>query len=152
MLRLKNRTKFLLLALLLPALAYGGQPTNGKLVDNLSISVSIGTREFGPAAVPDGLTIISITLNRRTQGRPTTWDDPAIKVTGEILLSLNQGKSFALICGFTAEGGTDTRPDGSESPVTSVVCPMPLSNNRQAKAVLTVSGAQLVTNITVEAK
>lgn len=119
------------------------------LIDNQNVNFS-GTRNFGPVAISDAFSRIKLVLGRRTNGTQNNWNDPATHVEAQIFISINGGP-FTLLVGFGAEGGTDLRPDGTESPASTVEINLPPGVNRQARATIVVTNGPLRSVLTVEA-
>lgn len=119
------------------------------LIDKQAFNVN-GTREFGPVNVPDGLSEITIKIARRTSNDETIWPDKATKLSAEILISLDGGTNYTMLCGFTSDGDRNLTPSGTASPQTSVKIDLPKGMDRKAKARLAITGGPLKSNLTIE--
>ena len=124
------------------------------LIDHQAISVPAGTRDFGPVAVPDGLTRVTLTLARRTAAAPTLWAT-AVQVTLRSWCSLDGGGTWIQWLGFGEGGGGQAGGiyvgrGGAELAESSVSAPLPPGAGRQMKLTAIVTGGTLVSQLTVE--
>lgn len=120
------------------------------VVDHDNFSMQPGTRNWGPAAVPDGLSVITLRLARQTTATPTFWDS-GVTVQLDSWCSVDGGATWIQWLGFAAEGGVYVRHDSTEATESTVTSPLPAGTGRLIKLTLAVAGARLVTELTVEA-
>jgi len=123
------------------------------LIDHQAIDVAPGSRDFGPATIPDGLTRVTLRLARRTAAAPTLWA-AGVRVTLLSWCSLDGGATWAKWLGFGEgnggqDGGVIPGPLGdlAESWVSAA---LPVGTSRRIKLTATVTGGTLVSALTVE--
>ena len=119
------------------------------LIDHQSINVPAGSRDFGPATIPDGLTQVTLRLARRTTATPTFWA-PGVTVDLKSWGSLDGGTTWQQWLGFGAPGGILIKRDGSETVESWVSCPLPPGGARRIRLTAIVTGGTLVSQLTVE--
>jgi len=120
------------------------------LIDHQSINVPAGSRDFGPATIPDGLTQVSLRLARQTTATPTFWA-AGVGVKLDSWCSVDGGVTWLQWLGFTGVGGIIFRDVGIEATESWCSSLLPAGVNRQMKLTLVVTGARLTTELTVEA-
>ena len=123
------------------------------LIDHEAINVPAGTRDFGPATIPDGLTQVTLRLARRTTATPTFWA-AAVRVALRSWCSLDGGATWMQWLGWGEgnggeAGGIYTGILG-EMPESTVRSALPAGAGRQIKLSATVTGGTLVSQLTVE--
>lgn len=119
------------------------------LIDHQAISIAVGTRDFGPVTIPDGLTRVTLRLARKTTAAPTLWaTGVAIQLDSEC--SVDGGVTWVQWLGFGASGGIYVKGDGSEATESNVASALPSGTNRTMKLSLTVTGGTLSSLLTVE--
>lgn len=119
------------------------------LIDHQAISINVGSRNFGPVNVPDGLTTVTLRLARRTTAAPTLWA-PGVTVQLDSWCSLDGGVTWLQWLGFGAPGGIHVKGDGNEAVESTVTSKLPAGIGRQMKLTATVTGGTLVSQLTVE--
>jgi hypothetical protein len=119
------------------------------LIDHQAISVPAGSRDFGPATIPDGLTKVTLRLARRTTATPTLWAT-GVAVQLDSWCSLDGGATWLQWLGFGAPGGIHVKGDSTEATESSVTGALPSGASRRIKLTATVTGGTLVSNLTVE--
>ena len=119
------------------------------LIDHQSINVPAGSRDFGPATIPDGLTKVTLRMARRTTATPTLW---AVGVTVDLKswCSLDGGVTWLQWLGFGAPGGILIKRDGTDTVESWVSSALPAGTSRRIKLTATVTGGTLVSQLTVE--
>jgi len=120
------------------------------IIDHDAFSRNVGTRNWGPVTVPDGLTTVTLRLARRTAATPTLWA-AGVGVKLDSWCSVDGGVTWLQWLGFTGVGGILLRGDGTEIPESWCSSDLPEGVNRQMKLTLVVTGARLTTELTVEA-
>lgn len=96
-------------------------------------NLPIGTKTFGPFAVPDDLSRCTLAIDR------TNWTNPAAKLRAWFEMSVNGGP-FEFWLGMTAEGGAV----GTE---TRMSRPLPEGTNRQIRGGYELQGARFRTTV-----
>jgi hypothetical protein len=122
------------------------------LLDHRPINVPTGTQEFGPANVPSTVTSFGVRLARCTTATPTFWPNASTTVNASLLLSNDGGATYPRGAGgFTGAGGI-IKVQGVEAPESNMFggVSAPLGAGWQIKAVITVTGGPLVSQLTVE--
>lgn len=119
------------------------------LIDHQSINVPAGSRDFGPATIPDGLTKVTLKLARRTTAAPTLWA-AGVTVDLKSWCSLDDGVTWLQWLGFGAPGGILIKRDSTETVESWVSSSLPAGTSRRIKLTATVTGGTLVSQLTVE--
>jgi hypothetical protein len=122
------------------------------LIDHQSVNFLPGVRNYGPVAVPDGLSgEVTMVLARKTTATPTYWD-AGVDISLMSWTSLDGGATWQTWLGFASTGGLiiSTR-DGSEAAESSASRVIPAGTGRQLKLTLTVTGGRLRSALTVVA-
>ena len=119
------------------------------LFDHQSINVPVGSRNFGPVTIPDGLTSVTLRLARRTTATPTFWA-AGVSVQLNSWCSLDGGATWIEWLGFGAPGGIHIKRDSTELAESSVTSELPPGTSRRMKLTATVTGGTLVSQLTVE--
>ena len=114
------------------------------LIDHQAISVNVGSRDFGPVAIPDALTQVALRLARQTTATPTLWA-AGVTVDLKSWCSLDGGVTWLQWLGFGAVGG-----NFHEMAESSVESALPPGAGRRMKLAVTVAGGTLVSRLTVE--
>ena len=120
-------------------------------IDHQAVNFPVGVRNFGPVAIPDGLSEVTIILARKTTATPTYWD-AGVDISLMSWTSLDGGATWQTWLGFASTGGLiiSTR-DGSEAAESSASRVIPAGTGRQLKLTLTVTGGRLRSALTVVA-
>lgn len=103
-------------------------------IDN-NINLALGTRNFGPVAVPDDLTVCTLAFDR------TQWTNPAAKLSTQLSISVD-GAPFEFWLGMTSEG------DGVGGE-TTMTRGLPAGINRRVQGNYVVTGARFRSTVTV---
>lgn len=103
-----------------------------------NVNLAIGQRNFGPYAVPDGVSVCTFSVDR------ANWTDPAATMSVSLEMSVNNA-TFVFWLGMTARG----EADNAASPTTTVTRALPLGNSRRIQGNYVVSGARFRSTITV---
>jgi len=119
------------------------------LIDHQSINVPAGSRDFGPATIPDGLTKVTLRMARRTTATPTLWA-AGVTVDLKSWCSLDGGVTWLQWLGFGAPGGILIKRDGTDTVESWVSSALPAGTSRRIKLTATVTGGTLVSQLTVE--
>ena len=120
------------------------------LIDHQSINVPSGSRDFGPATIPDGLTGVTLKLARKTTATPTFWA-AGVNVDLAAWCSLDGGATWLKWLAFGSGGGVIVSAlDGTDAIESSLSRPLPFGANRRIKLTATVTGGTLVSLLTVE--
>ena len=98
-----------------------------------NVNLQIGTKTFGPFAVPDDLSRCTLVLDR------TNWTDQNAKLRAWFDISVNGGP-WEFWLGMTAEGGSA----GTE---TRMSRPLPAGINRQIQGGYELTGARFRTTV-----
>lgn len=109
-------------------------------------TLQTGTREFGPANIQDGDSLIVLTIDRTVASGMNATPDAVIEL--ETMVSLDGGTSWTLAVGCTWPGGEILNPPPPKSdglPMPSMAARVGLDqfpgSGRRIKAVMTVSGS-----------
>lgn len=124
----------LLLALLWASVSWAA-PISVEIDRN--VNLALGTRNFGPIAVPDDVKGCSITIDR------SQWTDPAATLSVQLEISVNSGGSWAPWLALTSIGGTD-----ATMTITGMSRALPPGTGRQIRGNYVVAGARFRSTIT----
>lgn len=116
------------------------------LIDHQPISVNPGSRTFETNVDQPGSLVLR--LARKTTATPTLWAD-GVGVSISVEWSEDGGATWRDLGGFAAEGGIVPAKEGGEAAESYMECPFPDTTNR-VRATATISGAQLVSVLTIE--
>jgi hypothetical protein len=119
------------------------------LIDHQSINVPVGSRDFGPVTIPDGLAQVTLRLARMTTATPTLWA-AGVSVDLKSWCSLDGGATWLQWLGFGSSGGIHVKRDSTEALESTVTSMLPTGANRRMKLTATVTGGTLVSQLTVE--
>ncbi len=100
-----------------------------------NVNLAIGTRSFGPVAIPDDVAVCTLAFDR------TQWTNSAAKLSTELSISVDGGP-FVFWLGMTSEG--DAR--GGETAMTRA---LPAGINRRVRGSYVVTGARFRSTVTV---
>jgi len=103
----------------------------------------VGTRSFGPANVPSGLTTGVIAFDR------TAWSDPAVTLDLFLEFSIDNGATWAFPAGMGAEGGVARDKNGVVQTVSTLGFVFPDGPTRKVQGTITIAGGPLTTNATL---
>lgn len=120
------------------------------IVDHDRFTMQPGTRNWGPVAVPDGLTKVTLRLARQTTATPTFWE-AGVRVQIDSWCSVDGGVTWLQWIGAGGPGGIFLLPNGTELAESWCSADLPAGINRQMKVMIAVTGARLITELTVEA-
>ena len=124
------------------------------LIDHQSINVPVGSRNFGPVTIPDGLAQVTLRLARKTTATPTFWA-AAVRVALRSWCSLDGGATWLQWLGFGEgnggePGGIIVQRDLTDLAESWVMSDLPPGTGRLIKLTATVTGGTLVSRLTVE--
>lgn len=108
-------------------------PINVNIDSN--INLALGTRTFGPVAVPDDLTVCTLAINR------TNWTNAAAQLSAQLSISVD-GAPFAFWLGMNSQGDTS----GGETTMTRA---LPAGINRRIQGNYVVTGARFRSTVAV---
>lgn len=153
-----NNRKFQVTVLITAVLLYFGLPAGtiafAQLVDNAAIldstvliekaDLPVGDTIATPLAVDGTISQITYTIDT------TNHTDPAVLIVGKMEYSLDDGRTWQFLCGFTRHGGIDPIADSKEA---SVVCNsgVPLVKP-QFRGSINIKGKSLLTSSTLKGK
>jgi len=119
------------------------------LIDHQNINIGNGPTEFGPANVPDGVTLAKLSLARKTSGN-NLWPNEATLIDATIVISLDGGVTYPFSAGgMTAAGGLLVI-QGVELAEQWIEANCPPGIGRRAKAIVNVTNGPLRSEITIE--
>ena len=102
-----------------------------------NVNLALGTRNFGPIAVPDNVTVCSLTIDR------SQWTNPTASLSAQLEISVNGGVSWAPWVALTSIGGTD-----ATMTITGMSRALPAGTGRQIRGNYVVAGARFRSTIT----
>lgn len=103
------------------------------------VTLSLGARSFGPAAVADADTSVVLSVDRTVALGLTAT--PAAHISLAIEQSDDGGATWVLIAAAGIDGGAETDQHGNPRTVSRVFTTWGPGTSRQARATITVTGA-----------
>ena len=121
-----------------------------KLIDHQPISLNAGNYSYSVTA-DDDVNMVVVRVARQTTATPTFFD-AACSFMLEVFVAKSQNQEVPLDpwFGFGATGGILLNRRGVEIPESSALAMLPPGVDRRMRVDLTVAGARLVSEITVE--
>lgn len=105
-------------------------------------TLSVGTHDFGPAAVADNLATATLSIDRTVAGGFNAT--PAAQASIQVNQSNDGGTTFIFDGGGAMAGGGITNPrTGLPFTASSVTIPLAPGTGRQVKATVVVSGSSV---------
>ena len=101
-----------------------------------NVNLAIGSRDFGPIAIPDDLSVCLLSFDRKN------WTAPTAALSTELFVSVDGGP-FLVWLGMTSIGGVNTGDS------TWMKKDLPAGVNRKVKGSYVVSGARFVSTVSV---
>lgn len=120
------------------------------LIDHMSITLATGSRTFGPALIPNGLTGITLRIARCTTATPLIWPLEATRLTADLEVSTDGGQTYRHVCGITTGGGIAQGKQGEVVENVLTCLPLPAGSDRRVRVRTTVESGPLVSTLTVE--
>jgi hypothetical protein len=115
--------------------AAGAAPISVTISNN--INLALGTRNFGPIAVPDDVTVCSLSINR------TQWTNPAAALSAQLEISVDGGATWQAWVGLTSVGSAD-----ATMATTSMSRALPAGTGRQIRGNYVVTGVRFRSTVT----
>lgn len=103
-----------------------------------------------PGNVPDGFTRVRLALARQTTATPSFWAE-GVDVAVTIQDSLDGGNTWLDLCGFTAGGGILPGKNGGEATESRCSANFHPGTSRLARILYSITGGNLVSELTLEA-
>ena len=101
------------------------------------VNLAIGTRTFGPIAVPDDVTVCSLSIDR------TQWTNPAAALSAQLEISVDGGATWQAWVGLTSVGSAD-----ATMATTFMSRALPAGTGRQIRGNYVVTGARFRSTVT----
>lgn len=102
-----------------------------------NVNLAIGTRNFGPIAVPDDVTVCTLAFDR------SRWTNSAAALSAQLEISVDGGATWQAWVGLTSVGGTD-----ATMTTTSMRRVLPPGTGRQIRGNYVVTGARFRSTVT----
>lgn len=102
-----------------------------------NVNLAIGTRNFGPIAVPDDVTVCTLAFDR------SRWTNPAAALSAQLEISVDGGATWQAWVGLTSVGGTD-----ATMTTTSMSRALPAGTGRQIRGKYVVTGNRFRSTVT----
>jgi len=102
-----------------------------------NVNLAIGTRTFGPIAVPDDVTVCSLTIDR------SRWTNPAAALSAQLETSVDGGATWQSWVGLTSIGSAD-----ATMTITGMIRALPEGTGRQIRGNYVVTGARFRSTVT----
>jgi len=122
------------------ALLLWASPSGAALIsvtiDN-NINLALGTRNFGPIAVPDDVTVCTLAFDR------SQWTNPAAALSAQLEISVDGGATWQAWVGLTSVGSAD-----ATMPTTSMSRALPAGTGRQIRGKYVVTGNRFRSTVT----
>lgn len=115
--------------------AAGAAPISVTIGNN--INLALGTRNFGPIAVPDDVTVCSLSIDR------TQWTNPAAALSAQLETSVDGGATWQAWVGLTSVGSAD-----AAMATTSMSRALPAGTGRQIRGNYVVTGVRFRSTVT----
>lgn len=115
--------------------AAGAAPISVTIDNN--INLALGTRNFGPIAVPDDVTVCSLSINR------TQWTNPAAALSAQLETSVDGGATWQAWVGLTSVGSAD-----ATMATTFMSRVLPAGTGRQIRGNYVVTGVRFRSTVT----
>lgn len=115
--------------------AAGAAPISVTIGNN--INLALGTRNFGPIAVPDDVTVCSLSIDR------TQWTNPAAALSAQLETSVDGGATWQAWVGLTSVGSAD-----ATMATTSMSRALPAGTGRQIRGNYVVTGVRFRSTVT----
>ena len=106
------------------------------------------TYVISPTAIADGVTSITIGIQRDTSADTSIWSDPAALITYSIELSRDGGSTWAASSSGSAGGGIVKNKFNVEIPQSFIQVDIPLGTQRQLRGSI-VTTASIKTSATL---
>lgn len=115
--------------------AAGAAPISVTIDNN--INLALGTRNFGPIAVPDDVTVCSLSIDR------TQWTNPAAALSAQLEISVDGGATWQAWVGLTSVGSAD-----ATMATTFMSRALPAGTGRQIRGNYVVTGIRFRSTVT----
>lgn len=115
--------------------AAGAAPISVTIDNN--INLALGTRNFGPIAVPDDVTVCRLSIAR------TQWTNPAAALSAQLEISVDGGATWQAWVGLTSVGSAD-----ATMATTSMSRALPAGTGRQIRGNYVVTGVRFRSTVT----
>lgn len=115
--------------------AAGAAPISVTIDNN--INLALGTRNFGPIAVPDDVTVCSLSIDR------TQWTNPAAALSAQLETSVDGGATWQAWVGLTSVGSAD-----ATMATTFMSQALPAGTGRQIRGNYVVTGVRFRSTVT----
>ena len=115
--------------------AAGAAPISVTIGNN--INLALGTRNFGPIAVPDDVTVCSLSIDR------TQWTNPAAALSAQLETSVDGGATWQAWVGLTSVGSAD-----ATMATTFMSRALPAGTGRQIRGNYVVTGVRFRSTVT----
>lgn len=102
-----------------------------------NVNLAIGTRNFGPIAVPDDVTVCTLAFDR------SRWTNSAAALSAQLEISVDGGATWQALVGLTSVGGTD-----ATMTTTFMRRVLPPGTGRQIRGNYVVTGARFRSTVT----
>lgn len=102
-----------------------------------NVNLAIGTRNFGPIAVPDDVTVCTLAFDR------SRWTNSAAALSAQLEISVDGGATWQAWVGLTSVGGTD-----ATMTTTFMRRVLPPGTGRQIRGNYVVTGARFRSTVT----
>lgn len=102
-----------------------------------NVNLAIGTRNFGPIAVPDDVDVCTLAFDR------SQWTNSAAALSAQLEISVDGGATWQAWVGLTSVGGTD-----ATMPTTSMSRALPAGTGRQIRGKYVVTGNRFRSTVT----
>lgn len=102
-----------------------------------NVNLAIGTRNFGPIAVPDDVAVCTLAFDR------SRWTNSAAALSAQLEISVDGGATWQAWVGLTSVGGTD-----ATMTTTSMRRVLPPGTGRQIRGNYVVTGARFRSTVT----
>lgn len=102
-----------------------------------NVNLALGTRNFGPIAVPDDVTACTLAFDR------SKWTNPAATLSAQLETSVDGGATWQAWVGLTSVGSAD-----ATMTITSMSRVLPPGTGRQIRGNYVVTGARFRSTVT----
>lgn len=102
-----------------------------------NVNLALGTRNFGPIAVPDDVTVCTLAFDR------SQWTNPAAALSAQLEISVDGGATWQAWVGLTSVGSAD-----ATMPTTSMSRALPAGTGRQIRGKYVVTGNRFRSTVT----
>ncbi len=128
--------KLTLLMLVLSASTSWAAPISVDI--DKDVNLALGTRSFGPVAVPDDASACTFSVNR------ANWQNASATMSASLEMSVDNGP-FTFWLGMTSRGSAVD----AQAPLTKMSRPLPDGINRRVQGSYVVSGARFISTVSV---